>query len=178
MQQDRVFNLNNTKISKLTGSPPELNAVYFQDNPRANAMRQEMIRNQVRVSECVQGPLEEIFFSNENIEMINKMLIYMVFKKTDGLYKISSQSPQSLIIVMRYVFIENARYLPYDIKGQIKELNNIVIGEILPTVITNVQQRIGYLKDIENPLQLIALPMNTSYNAKDLPSVSTILFDK
>ena len=35
-----------------------------------------------------------------------------------------------------------------------------------------------YLKDIQNPIKPVPLPMNTSNNSKDLPSVSTILFSK
>jgi hypothetical protein len=158
----------------------ELPNVFFYDNPKSDTLRSQLIRNQVKISECYQGELEETFFSPENMKQINKQLIYMVLKKTNGLYKISDQSSQNLTIVMRYVFIEYARHLPYDISGQIKELNCRVVGEILPNVITNATQRVGYLKDIENPLGYkgMMLPKNTSNNAKDLPSVSSILFNK
>jgi hypothetical protein len=164
--------------NNIPGIPPVINAVCFQENPRANQLRNEMIKNQIRINECAQGPLEEIFFSDKNIQIINKNLINMVLKKTNGQYKIANQSSQSLTIVMRYIFIEYARYLPYDIPGQIKELNDRVLDEILPGVISNAEQKIGYLKDIENPIRVIALPMNTSNNSKDLPSVSTILFNR
>ena len=156
----------------------EMPVAYFTDNKMSTGLRNELIRNQVNISECAQGELEETFFSKLNIDNINKQLIYTVWKKTDGLYKISAQSPSSLIIVMRYVFIEYARHLPYDINGQIKELNNIVVGEISQNVITNATQRVGYLKDIQNPLKPVPLPINTSNNSKDIPSVSTILFGK
>jgi hypothetical protein len=168
--------MNNKENKKFDLS--EMPTAYFCDNKKANGLRAELIRNQVSISECAQGELEETFFSKQNISNINKQLIYTVWKKTDGLYKISEQSAQSLVIVMRYVFIEYARHLPYDIKGQIKELNNIVVGEIAQNVITNATQRVGYLKDIQNPIKPLPLPMNTSNNAKDLPSVSTILFSK
>jgi len=156
----------------------EMPSAYFSDNKMATGLRNELIRNQVNISECAQGELEETFFSKRNIDNINKQLIYTVWKKTDGMYKISEQSPSSLIIVMRYVFIEYARHLPYDINGQLKELNNIVVGEIAQNVITNATQRVGYLNDIQNPLRPVPLPMNTSNNTKDLPSVTRILFSK
>ena len=158
--------------------PPVINAVCFQENPRANQMRSEMIKNQIRINECAQGPLEETFFSEKNIQLINKNLISMVIKKTNGMYRIPDQSTKSLTIVMRYIFIEYARYLPYDISGQIKELNDRVLDEILPGVISNAEQKICYLRDIENPVRVIARPMSTNNNSKDLPSVSTILFDR
>ena len=166
------------QIKKIPGAPPVINAVCFQENPSANQMRSQMIKNQIRINECAQGPLEETFFSDRNIQLINKNLINIVLKKTNGLYRIAEQSSQSLTIVMRYIFIEYARFLPYDIPGQIKELNDRVLDEILPGVISNAEQKIGYLKDIENPLRVIALPMNTSNNSKDIPSVTTILFNR
>jgi hypothetical protein len=43
---------------------------------------------------------------------------------------------------MRYVFIEYSRNLPYDISGQIKDLNCRVVSEILPNVISNADQKI------------------------------------
>jgi len=168
--------MDNKKNKKFDLS--EMPAAYFNDNIMANGLRSELIRNQVSISECAQGELEETFFSKNNISNINKQLIYTVWVKTDGMYKISEQSNESLIIVMRYVFIEYARHLPYDITGQIKELNNIVVGEVAQNVITNATQRVGYLKEIQNPKGLVPLPRNTSNNSKDLPSISTILFGK
>ena len=157
----------------------ELPAAYFCDNTKASAMRNEMIKNQVRITECDQGNLETTFFSDENIELVNKQLILGVFKKTNGKIKIPPQSSQSLIIVMRYVFLEFARHLPYDIMGQIKDLNCMVVSEILPNIITNVNQRIDYLKEIENPRKILELPKSvSSKNSRTLASTSTILFGK
>ena len=80
---------------------------------------------------------------------------------------------------MRYVFLEFAKHLPYDIMGQIKDLNCMVVSEILPNIITNVNQRIDYLKEIENPRKILELPKNvSSKNNRTLASTSSILFGK
>jgi hypothetical protein len=148
---------------------------FFCDNPRANAARNQMIKNQVRVSECEQSDLEELFFSDENISLINKQLIILVYKKTKGQIKISEQSKESLIIVMRYIYLEYARHLPYNITEQIKELNCQVVGEILPKIITEATQRITYLEEINNPRKIIPLPINvnSSKNRGSIQSVTT-----
>ncbi len=148
-------------------------SAFFCDNPRANAARNEMIKNQVRVSECEQGVLEETFFSDENISLINKQLIIAVYKKTKGQIKISEQSKESLIIIMRYIYLEYARHLPYDVAGQIKELNCQVIGEILPKIITEATQRIAYLEEINNPRKMIPLPINVHKGHRQIQSVTT-----
>ena len=155
----------------------DMPVAYFNDNVQANSLRTQVIKNQVRISECEQGDLATTFFSDENIELINKQLILSVYKKTNGQYKISNQSKQSLEIVMRYVFLEHARHLPYDISGQIRELNCRVVGEILPGIITQITQRVEYLKTINEPRQLLELPKNVHGGTRqNLPSVTTTFF--
>lgn len=151
---------------------------YFNDNVQANELRKQVIKNQVRISECEQRDLSNTFFSDENFELINKQLILSVYKKTNGQFKIGNQSKQSLEIVMRYVFLEHARHLPYDIAGQIRELNCRVVGEILPGIITQVTQRVEYIKTINEPRQLLELPKNVNGGTrKNLPSVTTTFFN-
>jgi hypothetical protein len=139
-----------------------LSALFLCDNPKAKSIRNEMIKNQIRISECEQGKLEDTFFSNENINLINKQLIMSVFKKTSGTIKISSQATSSLIIVMRYIFIEYAKHLPFNIDKQIRELNCRVVSEVVPNIITNVTQHINYLEEINNPRRVIPLPINVN----------------
>lgn len=155
----------------------DLPIAYFNDNVQANNLRTQIIKNQVRISECDQKSLETSFFSQDNIDLINKQLILSVYKKSNTEYKISPQSPESLIIVMRYVFIEYARHLPYDIIGQIRELNCRVVNEIIPSIITQVTQNTKYLETINNPRKLIDLPKNTHGGTRqNLPSVTTTFF--
>jgi hypothetical protein len=165
---------NNKKKFDLHDMP----IAFFNDNVQAKELRNQLIKNQVRISECEQGNLENTFFSDENIELINKQLILTVFKKTNGQYKIPNQSKQTLEIVMRYVFLEHARHLPYDIQGQIRELNCRIIGEILPGIVTQITQRIEYLKTINEPRKLIPLPTNVNGGTRqNLPSVTTTFFN-
>jgi len=154
-------------------SMQEMPTAFFWDNSTSNELRNELIKNQVRISECEQGDLENYFFSKENIELINKQLILEVFKKTNGEFKISPQKNEDMIIVMRYTFIEYARHLPYDITKQIRELNCIVVGQILPNVITQITQRKEYLRVISAPREILPLPISESTSNRLLPSVST-----
>jgi hypothetical protein len=152
----------------------DLPIAYFNDNKQANKLRREIIKNQVRINECEQGDLENTFFSDENIGLINKQLILTVFKKTKGQYKISNQTTESLTIVMRYVFLEHAKHLPYNILEQIRELNFRVVTEIVPIIITQITQRTEYLKTISEPRGVLPLPINAHGGPRqNLPSVTT-----
>ena len=142
-----------------------LTALFLCDNPKAKNIRNQMIKNQIRISECEQGALEDTFFSDENINLINKQLIMSVFKKTNGNIKITEQSNSSLIIIMRYIFIEYARHLPFNIAEQIRELNCRVVSEVVPNIITNATQHINYIAEINNPRNIIPLPKNVRFNS-------------
>jgi hypothetical protein len=163
------MNINKPKFNFV-----DISSAFFCDNPNANAVRNQLIKNQVRVSECAQGKLEETFFSDENISLINKQLILSIYKKTKGQIKINEQSKESLVIIMRYTYIEYAKHLPYNIAGQIKDLNCRVVGEILPKIITEVIQRITYLEEINNPRKMMPLPINVNKGHRDIQSVSSL----
>jgi hypothetical protein len=153
----------------------ELPTAYLSDNVKSKALRKQLIRREFNTSECNVTDLQENFFSKENIDLINKQLIMSVFNNTNKEFLIGPQKEEDLMIVMRYVFIEYGRYLPYEIAKQIKDLNCRVVSEILPVVISNVDQKIGYLKDIETIQVGPPLPINTKNLERTLPSVSNII---
>ena len=165
-----------SEIKNIQGIPSfdfeEIPVAYFSDNIKSKLLRKQLIKNQLKISECNVGELEQIFFSKENIDLINKHLILSVYISTNKQFLICPQKEADLIIVMRYVFIEYSRNLPYEINKQVKGLNYRVIKEILPTVISNVDQKIGYLKDIETQPIGPPLPINTKNINRTLPSTT------
>ena len=161
-------------MSKITFN--ELPQAYFCDNKKSDELRKQLIRNQALITNCDQSSLEQTFFSDKNIELINKQLILSVWKKTDKKFFIKPQSKESLTIVMRYVFIENAKHLPYNITEQVRELNCNVVGEVLPKIITNLEQKMGYLKDISQFPEPIPLPVSGKGMDKKLPPLSSLFF--
>jgi hypothetical protein len=136
---------------------------FFQDyNPDVKEARQQLVKNLIKTNVNDQSILEEVFFSDDNIDIINKQLVLAVWKTSNKQFKINFQSRDKIIIVMRYVFIEHARHLPYDIKGQIHELNCSVINKIVPDLITNFEQKLGYLRDIERRGELPDQPKSST----------------
>lgn len=145
---------------------------FFQDyHPKTKEIRTELIKNITKTNIDNVDMLKTMFFSDENIELINKQLILTIWRKTNKKYKIAFQNKYNLLIVMQYVFLENARHLPYNIKGQIRDLNCQVVGEILPNIVTNFEQKIGYLRDIETRQPLLNLPKSSTAD-RTLPSAN------
>jgi len=144
---------------------------FFQDyNPNIQEIRSQLIKNIIKINPNEESKLETLFFSDENINIINKQLVLSVWKKSNKQYKISFQDKEKLIIVMQYIFINNAKHLPYNIKNQLYELNCLTINDILSTIISNFEQKLGYLKDIEKRGELPPLPISSTAN-KTLPTV-------
>ena len=148
---------------------------YFADNEKGKALRKQLIVRQTNANPDLINELELVFFSKDNMNIINKQLILAVYKKTNKKFLICAQKEENLIIVMRYIFIEYAKNLPYEIPEQITELNCRVVSEILPTVISNVDQKVGYIIDISTQPIVPTLQINTKNFQSTLPSISNIL---
>jgi hypothetical protein len=145
----------------------ELPSAYLSANPNADELRKQLITNQVGT--CSDGNLENVFFSNDNIDIINRKLIFTIYNITEKKYKIAKQTPESLTIVMRYVFINYAKHLPFSIKEQVDELNNLVLKEIVPNIITNITQKVNYISYINERPPLLDLPISTNKTKTLIP---------
>ena len=118
--------------------------------------------------------LKEVFYSDENIEIIQKQLVMFVYEATKGTFLIEKQNKASLRTVMEYVYLYYGRNLPVDLKGQIREMNRKTVSLVAPSIITHCQQYMGYLRDIDRrPIN--ELPVNPSKKGtKSLPSISSL----
>jgi hypothetical protein len=76
---------------------------------------------------------------------------------------------------MRSIYFTYGKNLPTNIKGQIEELNNLVLLEVVPKILSAVEGDLRYLFDAStNPMPL-AHPENMSNKGqKILPSVTSV----
>jgi len=105
--------------------------------------------------------------------LIQKQLITEVFRRTNGTYLIEKQNEEDLQVVMRSIYFQHARHVPYDIKDQIRELNNFVVDDLVPNVVSEVNAYIGYLERAFAPRQILDHPeCVSSAGLRTLPSVT------
>lgn len=117
--------------------------------------------------------LEELFFSESNIEIVQKQLVLSIYKNTNRKYLIPFQNYKSILTVMKFIFNDQAKHLPYNVTEQIKELNLKVVLELTPMIIKNINSKLKYLDDINSPPPVNDLPINVnSAGNKTLPSIS------
>lgn len=125
-------------------------------------------------------PLGELYFSQENINRIQKMIKYEVFVRTNGKYKLEiEQNESDLLVVMRDIYITCAKNLPYKVIHQVKELNHRTIEKILPDMISMIKQDDEYIKQLDKPIDPIPLPVCVNSKGRiSTPSVTTTFFYK
>ena len=118
--------------------------------------------------------LKNIFFSKENINRIQKKIKKEIYIITKSKIKLSTNQDESdLLIVMRAIYLEFAKYNPDTPVRQSKFLNKKVLKEIIPGVMSNIKQYYGYLKDINQPIQPMLRPTNSSNRKNIKPSITT-----
>lgn len=149
----------------------KLPAAYLAENKESRKLRSHLKHGQ---AVCGDNELQDNFFSSDNIEQINKQLIYEVYHKSKKNLLIGPQDSKQLMIVMKYVWNLYAKHLPYKVMEQIRELNCRVVGEIRNGVMSNAMQKIDYLVEINTPRKVLPLPINVNNLSKQLPSISEI----
>jgi hypothetical protein len=85
-------------------------------------------------------------------------------------YKISDQSADELTIIMRTMYLQYAQNLPYDIVGQVTDLNKKVVDWSVPHILSAVDHYQYYLNDISHmPVPMARSVSLSSAGTKSLP---------
>lgn len=116
-----------------------------------------------------------LFFSQKNVQNIQKLIRMVVYKHTKEI--IDQQSNSELLVIMRSIFLaysqhpklidesmsetEKKRLLNLYTK-EVDRLNLLVIDTCVPLVVSQLQQYLVYLNDASSPLRVMEKPLSTS----------------
>ena len=128
-------------------------------------IKQETIIIDTQSTDSVKGILEEnnlsrLFFSPQNIEAIQNMIRFYVYKLTDGQI-ISKQSPDELFIVMRSVLLQYGNFVNTNVVPEIKRLNSKVVTICSEKISIELDQYNHYIVD----LQKLPVPLDNPHYA-------------
>ena len=163
----RIDAVNNGRVADISiidtnNDPTEETIVINKDN-KVNSIK-GIIENTA---------LNDIFFSDMNTDIIQKMIRYRVYKNTDKV--ISDQSENTLFIIMRSILLQygNFRVSTENLFDEIKSLNDRVTNYSTENITSNLQQYLGYIKDIEKLPTPMDRPVyhnknNFTYNISNL----------
>jgi hypothetical protein len=112
--------------------------------------------------------LSQAFFSKENIQILQNGIRAGVYRKSNGQYTIAPQDCDSLKIVMRSVYLQNAANQPNNITQQVAELNKIVLNYCVQQVYSEAQGYLKYIDDASTLVVPISHPVMTDNTDREL----------
>jgi len=136
--------------------------------------KQEKMDNSTFYAEAVQGhftpnPVSNLFFSCNNIDVLQDGLRYKIYQITNGKHVIGRQSEQDMKVIMRSIFLQYAKNLPQDVVGQVRELNGLVLEWTVKEVLSNLKQYDKYRQDVSTlPMPMARAPLMTSKGSRSL----------
>jgi hypothetical protein len=143
--------LSNIATSKLNG---RVNLLEPEDpNARFKMFERIAIKNKATEYRApLEGVWEEsllakLFFSSENLQIIQNALRAGVYKVSNEKYIIPPQNIQALKIIMRSTFLQYSKNSPENITEQISDLNKIVLDYCIPFVYNECVSYMKYVQD-------------------------------
>ena len=109
------------------------------------------------------NPLSELFFSEKNLDHVLKMSCRLVSLFCEQ-YKISPefQSRNDMLIIFRSMFLQVPTNPYGDLEQELCRLNRAVLDWVVPRLIVNIQQYLGYMRDHSTRLVTIPRPQNVN----------------
>jgi len=116
-----------------------------------------------------------LFFSKHNIENIQNVVKFIVYREMG--YVIDNQSTTELLIIMRAIFLEYSFHpklitenmsqeerqsLLKKYTQEVYRLNTILINQIVPKIVSQIQQYVDYLRDASQQPYQMNTPKNDS----------------
>jgi len=144
--------------------------MYQEDTLKPTTIRHQALNH---VVEC--NLLNQLYLSAENIENVQQRIRYEVYKASNQQHVIGRQSERELVIIMRSHYLTYGKNIPTNLKQQIADLNDLVVMEVVPKILSEIQTHVRYLWDRSTQPMPLAHPQSMSTKGqKILPSVTSV----
>lgn len=133
--------------------------------------------------------LSQMFFSAQNIQSIQNIIRFLVHKHSNVV--IDNQSREELLIIMRSVYLEYSSHPPIidsnssdeekrklgpKYTAEVGRLNEITVNQIIPRILSGLQQYLDYIRDASEPQKIMERPTNDSVaGKKEYRSITGVL---
>jgi len=112
--------------------------------------------------------LEQVFFSAENIQIIQNAIKANVYKLSNNRYILPNQSIENLKIIMRGMYLQYAEHYKDNIKGQVERLNKLVLDYAVPNIYNEAVSYEKYCRDASTLVTPLALPLQHNRDYRQL----------
>jgi len=116
------------------------------------------------------GVFSKAFFSPGNLKILHQNIRYEVYNSSPEKIVISKQKDEQLLEAMRRIYLQNSDNPTSveDMKSEIVKLNELVLKDTVPRILSEVYQYKKYLVDISKIREPIKLPVNSSVTGTKL----------
>jgi hypothetical protein len=150
--------------------------IMEEPSPEIQFKMQERIAVKNKTTEyrgAIAGDLESnllstVYFSADNIQIIQNGLRAGVYKMSGDNFVIVPQNMDTLKIIMRSIFLQYAEFDMNNITKEVSRLNKLVLDYAVPSV---YNEAVGYMKYCEDQSTLavpLALPQQSDRESKQL----------
>jgi len=109
------------------------------------------------------SPLSAAFFTRKNTSQLQSAIKQEV-RRLSGprQHQIDDQDVDELKMIMRAMYLQYAKNQPFNLEGQVKELNQMVVDWAAPRILSEITQYEHYLNDISHLPVPLEKPLNMS----------------
>ena len=112
--------------------------------------------------------LSDLFFSKQNIQNIQNLLIKGVYEKSNSLIIIDKQPEDNIVMVMRSMYLQYSKNLDIKLNEQVNELNNYVLNFCIPKVYSEAIAYLKFKQDASTMHMPMSAPIYSSKTNKTL----------
>jgi len=112
--------------------------------------------------------LANVYFSAENIQIIQNGLRAGVYAMSDNQYIIAPQNVDTLKIIMRSIYLQYAEHYPDKIREQVERLNKLVLDYAIPSVLNEATGYVKYRIDQSTLVMPLQIPQQSDRQYKQL----------
>ena len=147
-------------------NPPQNQFELFK-NPGVNYNEKTTSYTTALSGNISESVLSKVFFHHKNIDIIQNGIRAGVYQRSNGELLVGRQNEDTVKVIMRSIYLQNARNDPKkDITTQVEELNKLVLDYCVPNVYNETIAYKNYLRDVST------LPM-----PNDRPEVVSTKYD-
>lgn len=132
---------------------------------------EQVFSGQMLLGSTERTPLSDIFFSRSNFDKLQEAIQAEVYRASGPKkYRIDRQDVDEMKTIARAMYLQYAKNSPYNVQGQVNELNEMVIKWCAPRILSEIEAHFFYLQDISTLPVPLPQPIHlSSAGTKSLP---------
>lgn len=142
------------------GRVPDIKSHVSQGYNMTDFKRDSTFYKEATRGEVMANDLSRLFFSDMNIDALQEGIRFLVWRNTCQKHVIGRQSEEELKIIMRSIYLQHSKNLPFAILEQVRELNGKVLEYAVEKIVNELNIYLKYCDDLSS----LPVPMQHATN--------------